>query len=332
MPSTSCSPQSLRPRAPTTAGSRRRPPTIADRLGTAAHLRRRSDRRHARLPRRRREWTVSLAVVEAGRPVAAVLLRPGARLDSFAPPPAAAPTLDGRRLAFQPDRASPAPASPARGAMPASSPRRRACPQPMCASCPRSPIAWRWSPAARSTSPSPRPNAHDWDLAAADLLVHEAGGVLTDFSPAANRAITAPTCAIPRSSRRTRPSPGLWRRSSPKPERAGQGSGRFASMEATMKKRNPASSFSTSSSAASWPILAASNLPIFPSSISSASTPTTARPTTPGRAAPRARSTMRACAISSSTCTASSIPRQPRPRRGRRQVTAGPRRAKKEPW
>jgi myo-inositol-1(or 4)-monophosphatase len=25
-------------------------------------------------------------------------------------------------------------------------------------------------------------NAYDWDLAAADLLVHEAGGVLTDFA------------------------------------------------------------------------------------------------------------------------------------------------------
>ena len=28
-------------------------------------------------------------------------------------------------------------------------------------------------------SPSPAGNSHDWDLAAADLLVHEAGGVLT---------------------------------------------------------------------------------------------------------------------------------------------------------
>jgi myo-inositol-1(or 4)-monophosphatase len=26
------------------------------------------------------------------------------------------------------------------------------------------------------------PNSHDWDLAAADLLVHEAGGLLTTFS------------------------------------------------------------------------------------------------------------------------------------------------------
>lgn len=26
------------------------------------------------------------------------------------------------------------------------------------------------------------PGSHDWDLAAADLLVHEAGGVLTDFA------------------------------------------------------------------------------------------------------------------------------------------------------
>ena len=29
--------------------------------------------------------------------------------------------------------------------------------------------------------PSPRPHSHDWDLAAADLLVHEAGGTLTTF-------------------------------------------------------------------------------------------------------------------------------------------------------
>jgi len=26
------------------------------------------------------------------------------------------------------------------------------------------------------------PGSHDWDLAAADLLVHEAGGMLTDFT------------------------------------------------------------------------------------------------------------------------------------------------------
>jgi myo-inositol-1(or 4)-monophosphatase len=26
------------------------------------------------------------------------------------------------------------------------------------------------------------PGSHDWDLAAADLLVHEAGGLMTDFS------------------------------------------------------------------------------------------------------------------------------------------------------
>jgi myo-inositol-1(or 4)-monophosphatase len=25
------------------------------------------------------------------------------------------------------------------------------------------------------------PGSHDWDLAAADLLIHEAGGLLTDF-------------------------------------------------------------------------------------------------------------------------------------------------------
>ena len=28
----------------------------------------------------------------------------------------------------------------------------------------------------------PRRGSHDWDLAAADLLVHEAGGALTDFA------------------------------------------------------------------------------------------------------------------------------------------------------
>jgi myo-inositol-1(or 4)-monophosphatase len=27
-----------------------------------------------------------------------------------------------------------------------------------------------------------RKNAYDWDLAAADMILHEAGGVLTDFS------------------------------------------------------------------------------------------------------------------------------------------------------
>jgi len=31
------------------------------------------------------------------------------------------------------------------------------------------------------------PGSHDWDLAAADLLVHEAGGVMTDFNGLALR-------------------------------------------------------------------------------------------------------------------------------------------------
>ena len=39
------------------------------------------------------------------------------------------------------------------------------------------------------------PRAHDWDLAACDLLVHEAGGRLTDLdgaAPSYNREISAP--------------------------------------------------------------------------------------------------------------------------------------------
>ena len=47
-------------------------------------------------------------------------------------------------------------------------------------------IRWRCgsrgSRRATSTPPLRRPGSHDWDLAAADLLVHEAGGVMTDFA------------------------------------------------------------------------------------------------------------------------------------------------------
>ena len=53
---------------------------------------------------------------------------------------------------------------------PASSPSRK---------CIRSRCAWRASPRARLDIAFASENSHDWDLAAADLSVHEAGGALT---------------------------------------------------------------------------------------------------------------------------------------------------------
>ena len=68
--------------------------------------------------------------------------------------------------------------------------------RPRSVTCPRSPTVSPWSPAVESTSPSPRRNAQDWDLAAADLLVHEAGGRVADLSGATllyNRPVTTPS-------------------------------------------------------------------------------------------------------------------------------------------
>lgn len=122
-----------------------------------------------------KEWTISLAVVERGRPVAAVLAAPalGTTFHAVAGEGAFA---DGRRLAagnrttltgarFASSRRY---ASAVESSGPARKPRFVAS------------LAYRIALVASGEIDVAiaKPNARDWDLAAADLLVHEAGARL----------------------------------------------------------------------------------------------------------------------------------------------------------
>lgn len=125
-----------------------------------------------------REWTISLAVVEAGRPVAAVLVAPalgttfhavlgeGAFADGHRLHAAPGATLADARFASSRRYAS---------AVAASGPSRK----------PRfvASLAYRIALVASGEIDVAiaRENARDWDLAAADLLVHEAGARLASL-------------------------------------------------------------------------------------------------------------------------------------------------------
>ena len=141
-------------------------------------LGRRSDRRHARLSRRpRRTGSISVALVDDGRPVLAALYAPVTDEMFLA-------TAGGkaRRATARRSTSAPATVLPARGwpGPNASSNASQAGDPTWCRSrkysfagaAARPRRAWR-----NSTPPSPAQGSHDWDLAAADLLVHEAGGV-----------------------------------------------------------------------------------------------------------------------------------------------------------
>lgn len=122
------------------------------------------------------DWCVSVAIVEAGRPVVAGLAVP-AREEWFVAAAGGGAFLNGMRLApiSEPDRLALRNAGPARymraladsgfGVL-----ERRVTPS----------LAYRIAlvAAGRLDVAAASPNAHDWDLAAADLLVHEAGGLL----------------------------------------------------------------------------------------------------------------------------------------------------------
>jgi len=127
------------------------------------------------------EWTVSLAVVEAGRPIVAALFAPALEL-MFRASAGEGGTRDGQKLRVS-SRSAPSGARLA-------GPRRYARKLAETAGLPAAharfvpSLAYRIALVAigEVDAAVARPNAHDWDLAAADLLVHEAGGVLTDFS------------------------------------------------------------------------------------------------------------------------------------------------------
>jgi myo-inositol-1(or 4)-monophosphatase len=126
-----------------------------------------------------KDWTISLAVVEAGRPVAAVLVGPalgttfhavaggGAFADSRPLQAAGRSSLAGARFA-----SSRRYASAVDSGDPARKPRFVAS------------LAYRIALVASGEIDVAiaKPNAQDWDLAAADLLVHEAGARLAGLA------------------------------------------------------------------------------------------------------------------------------------------------------
>ncbi len=126
------------------------------------------------------DWTISVALVEDGRPVVAALYAPvtdemflgvagaGASLNGAAMAVSAGAALEGARLA-----------GPKRylDRMAALAPDTQ--PQPKVHS-----LALRLTRVAHGALDLAfaSPGSHDWDLAAADLLVHEAGGAMTDLA------------------------------------------------------------------------------------------------------------------------------------------------------
>jgi myo-inositol-1(or 4)-monophosphatase len=127
------------------------------------------------------EWTIALAVVERGRPRSAVVFAP-VKDELFA-----ASVGDGASLNGKPIHARKGSSlAEARVA----GPRRflRAAAEGAGVSLPAMrfvpSLAYRITLVAAGTLDVAiaGPNAHDWDLAAADLLVHEAGAVLIEVS------------------------------------------------------------------------------------------------------------------------------------------------------
>jgi myo-inositol-1(or 4)-monophosphatase len=127
----------------------------------------------------RPDWSISVALVEDGRPMVAAIFAPvndemflasageGATLNG-SPVATSAGSLDGARLA-----------GPAGYLKRLQAIDDRFLPQPKVHS-----LALRFARVAHGAIDAAfaSGNSHDWDLAAADLLVHEAGGALTTFT------------------------------------------------------------------------------------------------------------------------------------------------------
>ena len=125
------------------------------------------------------DWAVSAALVDAGRPVAAALYAPASD-ELFLSIAGHGATRNGAPIAVSSgDQLA--------GAR-FSGPKRRleilTAIEPRVETAPRVPsLALRLARVADGALDGAlaAPNSHDWDLAAADLLVHEAGGVMTNL-------------------------------------------------------------------------------------------------------------------------------------------------------
>jgi len=126
------------------------------------------------------DWAVSAALVEDGRPIAACLYAPVSE-EFFAARAGAGATCNGAPLAATAGSTL----AGARLAGPRGLLERLAAVAPAFTAMPRvRSLALRLAGVAHGVCDAAFAggNSHDWDLAAADLLVHEAGGALTSFA------------------------------------------------------------------------------------------------------------------------------------------------------
>lgn len=128
----------------------------------------------------RADWTVAVALVENGRPTLAALYAPVTD-EMFLAAAGRGTTLNGVRLSTDggPALAGARLAGPQRYLTRLAGLNTAIVPQPKIFS-----LALRLARVAEGALDAAfaSSGSHDWDLAAADLLVHEAAGVMTDFN------------------------------------------------------------------------------------------------------------------------------------------------------
>jgi myo-inositol-1(or 4)-monophosphatase len=127
----------------------------------------------------RDDWTISVALVENARPILSALYAPVTD-DMFLAATSRGATLNGVRIAVNSGGALDGAtiAGPKRYLERLAGINPKILAQPKVFS-----LALRFARVARGELDAAlaSPGSHDWDLAAADLLVHEAGGAMTDF-------------------------------------------------------------------------------------------------------------------------------------------------------
>jgi myo-inositol-1(or 4)-monophosphatase len=127
----------------------------------------------------RADWSISVALVEAGRPHLAALFAPASE-EMFLAVHGEGATLNGAPIVAS----GGATLANAKLAGPKRYLAKLATLDPTVLPQPRVPsLALRIARVAQGELDAAfaSPGSHDWDLAAADLLVHEAGGLFTDF-------------------------------------------------------------------------------------------------------------------------------------------------------
>jgi myo-inositol-1(or 4)-monophosphatase len=128
----------------------------------------------------RPDWTIAVALAKIGRPVLAAVFAPVTD-EMFLAAKGQGATLNGKRINATAGHSL----SGARFAGPLRYMKRFAEIDRAIAAQPKvHSLALRMTRVAQGELDAAfsSPGSHDWDLAAADLLVHEAGGVLTDFN------------------------------------------------------------------------------------------------------------------------------------------------------